>query len=107
MAEFSFTVEKRDGRSRLGRVAMGHGSFETPAFMAVGDAGVHQGGDAGAGAGVRVRGGPGEHVSFDAQAGGPDGGRAWGIAEVFGVEWADVDGFRGVPGFFAVGLAGV
>jgi len=37
--DFSFTVEKRDGRARLGRVVTAHGSFETPAFMAVGTRG--------------------------------------------------------------------
>ena len=35
---FDFTLEKQDGRARVGRVTTPHGVFETPAFMPVGTA---------------------------------------------------------------------
>src|SRR6185436_18351809 len=35
---FAFTLEKTDGRARLGQVTTPHGVFETPAFMPVGTA---------------------------------------------------------------------
>ena len=35
---FAFTLEKTDGRARLGMVTTPHGAFETPAFMPVGTA---------------------------------------------------------------------
>jgi queuine tRNA-ribosyltransferase len=39
MPGFSFSVEQRDGRARLGRLVTPHGEVETPVFMPVGTAG--------------------------------------------------------------------
>ncbi len=38
MSDFGFTLLAEDGKARRGRIATAHGSFETPAFMAVGTA---------------------------------------------------------------------
>jgi queuine tRNA-ribosyltransferase len=41
--QFSFTLEKRDGAARLGRVDTLHGAIRTPAFMPVGTVGTVKG----------------------------------------------------------------
>src|SRR5437762_11763930 len=41
--EFGFTLEKVDGRARLGQISCLHGEVRTPAFMPVGTAGTVKG----------------------------------------------------------------
>jgi queuine tRNA-ribosyltransferase len=43
MTEFGFTLLRRDGKARRGRVSTAHGTVETPAFMPVGTAGTVKG----------------------------------------------------------------